>query len=205
MNSLQVSSKNIVFIAIMSALGNVLSALSITVSPIIPSIPLGPINVSLALDLSHITTFIASLFGGPIIGGLTGMIGGMVAAYTFGFSSGNLVTGFGLPIGKALTGITAGLIMNHFRVIDRQKIAMILTTTASYIPEGVFTALVFIAIFPLFYPYATLSFLIPFTVQIIIKACFEMVIMGLILSTMIRNQSFTSYIKSFFTEPHGKK
>jgi hypothetical protein len=196
-------SKTLVFIAVMSALGNVLSALSITISPIIPSIPLGPISVSLALDLSHVTTFIAALFGGPIIGGLTGMIGGMVAAYRFGFSNGNLVTGFGLPIGKALTGVAAGYIMRRVRVFERQKAALVLSTILSYIPEGVFTIFVFIMVFPVFFPTTPLSFLIPFTIQIIVKAFFEMIVMGLILAAMIENQGFTGYVKGFFAKPES--
>ena len=36
----------------------------------IQRIPLGPVSVSLALDLSHLATFIAALLGGPVIGGL---------------------------------------------------------------------------------------------------------------------------------------
>lgn len=71
---MSVRPKGAVFVAMMSALGTVSSFLSITVSPIVPSIPLGPINVSLALGLSHTATFIAALFGGPGIGGLTGIV-----------------------------------------------------------------------------------------------------------------------------------
>ena len=96
------SSRKLVFIAVMGAVGNVLSGLSIFSAPLIPSIPLGAISVSLALDLSHLSTFVSALIGGPVVGAATGLIGGAVAAYQFGFSQGNLITGFGLPIGKAL-------------------------------------------------------------------------------------------------------
>src|SRR4030042_902346 len=101
-------SKGLVFAAMMAALGNVLSFLSMQLAPIAPNVPLGPVSVSLALDLSHLATFIASLFGGPLVGGVTGLVGGLVAAFEFGFSKGNLVTGLGLPLGKALTGGAAG-------------------------------------------------------------------------------------------------
>ena len=131
------------------------------------------------------------------------MIGGMVAAYRFGFSTGNLVTGFGLPIGKALTGVAAGYIMRRVRVFERQKAALVLSTILSYIPEGVFTIFVFIMVFPVFFPTTPLSFLIPFTIQIIVKAFFEMIVMGLILAAMIENQSFTGYVKGFFAKPEG--
>jgi riboflavin transporter FmnP len=192
------SSKSIVFIAMMSALGNVLSAISIFVTPIIPSIPFGGMSISLALDLSHVTTFIAALFGGPVIGCLTGMIGGLIAAYQFGFSQGNLITTFGLPIGKALTGVTAGLIMRSYNILDRRILSIVLTTVSSYIPEGVFTAILFIYLFPLFFPLPLLSAAI-IAVQIIVKAFFEMIVIGLIISGMIRNQGFTAYVKGFFT------
>src|SRR4030042_4043481 len=102
------TSKGLSFVAMMAALGNVLSFISIQLSPIVPSIPLGPISFSLALALSHLATFTASLLGGPIVGGLTGLVGGSVAAFQFGFSTGNLITGFALPLGKAMTGVVAG-------------------------------------------------------------------------------------------------
>ena len=191
------SSKNLTFIAMMAALGNVLSALSIQLSPIIPSIPVGPLNFSLALDLSHITTFIAALFGGPLVGGVTGLIGGAVAAFEFGFSKGNLVTGFGLPIGKALTGLAAGLLMSRLNP-NKNRLMMVVSTVASYIPEGLFTILIFVIVYPIFFPLTPLSFILPFTAQIIVKAFAEMVIMGILISVMTDNQGFKDSMKSYF-------
>jgi len=198
MNSGVRSTKGVVFVAVMSALGNVLSFLSITVSPIIPSIPLGPISVSLALDLSHVTTFIAALFGGPAVGGFTGMIGGLVAAYEFGFSKGNLITGFGLPVGKALTGVAAGLIMRTLGLLDRRRLLVVPTTVASYLPEAVYTAFLFIVVFPLVFSLPPLMVNI-IAAQILVKAFFEMIVMGFILATMLKNRGFTEYVKGFFT------
>jgi len=191
------SSKNLTFISMMAALGNVLSALSIHLSPFIPSIPVGPLNFSLALDLSHITTFIAALFGGPLVGGVTGLIGGAIAAFEFGFSKGNLVTGFGLPIGKALTGLTAGLLMRRLNP-NNNRLMMVISTVASYIPEGLFTIFIFVIVYPIFFPLTPLSFILPFTIQIIIKAFAEMVIMGILISVMTDNQGFNDSMKSYF-------
>jgi LytS/YehU family sensor histidine kinase len=191
------SSKYLTFIAMMAALGNVLSALSIQLSPIIPSIPVGPLNFSLALDLSHITTFIAALFGGPLVGGVTGLIGGAVAAFEFGFSKGNLVTGIGLPIGKALTGLVAGLLMSRLNP-NKNRLMMVVSTVASYIPEGLFTILIFVIVYPIFFPLTPLSFILPFTTQIIIKAFAEMIIMGILISVMTDNQGFNDSMKSYF-------
>ena len=192
------SSKNLTFISMMAALGNVLSLLSIHLSPFMPSIPVGPLNFSLALDLSHMTTFIAALFGGPLVGGVTGLIGGAIAAFEFGFSKGNLVTGFGLPIGKALTGLTAGLLMSRLNP-NKDRLRMVISTVASYIPEGLFTILIFVIIYPIFFPLTPLSFILPFTTQIIVKAFAEMVIIGILISVMTDNQGFNDSMKNYFT------
>jgi len=191
------STKGIVFVALMGALGNILSGLSIMVSPIVPSIPLGPINVSLALDLSHVTTFIVALFGGPIFGGATGMIGGIVSAYQFGFSQGNIITGFAIPVGKALTGVAAGLIMRTVGSF-RRRLMMVPMTVASYVPEALFTVFIFIIVFPAVFGPAIAGLVTIITAQIIAKAFVEMVIMGLILATLLGNRGFTEYLNEFF-------
>ncbi|MBS7638786.1 hypothetical protein KEJ49_07930 [Candidatus Bathyarchaeota archaeon] len=192
------STKGIVMTGIMGAFGNALSFLSIRVAPLVPSLPLGPISVSIALDMSHIATFIAALFGGPIPGCLTGLIGGLLASYEFGFSKGNLITGFGLPIGKALTGLTAGIILRRFGSRSRNGVMMVPITVASYIPEGAYTALLFIYIFPIAFglPRWIASIL---TLQILAKAFIEMAVMGLILMGLIRNRGFFEYIKGLFS------
>jgi hypothetical protein len=185
------------FIAVMAALGNVLSFISIQLSPIIPSIPLGPISVSLAVDISHLTTFIASLFGGSIVGGLTGAIGGLVAAFEFGFSRGNYITGFGLPIGKALTGITAGYIMRKWSP-SKGTIYMVISTVIAYIPEALLTLFLFVTLLP---SLMGLPSAIAFTIaiQIIVKAFFEMVALGILLSMLTKNKFFTSVMSNYFT------
>lgn len=189
-------SKTLTFIALMGALGNVLSFISIQLAPLIPSIPLGPVSFSLALDLSHITTFISALFGGPIVGGMTGLIGGLVAAFEFGFSKGNIITGFMLPIGKAMTGIAAGLVMARLR-INGNRLRMVLATVIAYIPEGLLTAFLFIFLFPLLFG-MPIFVAKAIAVQILVKAFIEMIAMGFILAGMIGNQGFTDYVKGFF-------
>lgn len=194
------SAKNVVFIAIMGALGNVLSGLSILLAPFIPSISLGPYSISVALDLSHLTTFIAALYGGPTVGGLTGLIGGLIAANEFGFSKGNLVTGFAMPVGKALTGITAGLVMQALRLQSRNRrsLFLIASTLFAYIPEAIFTAFLFLGIFP--FVFGTPAFILyPIVIAILIKGTIEMFAEGGVLAALCRNQSFESSIGRFFT------
>lgn len=191
------SSKVIVFVAVMGALGNVLSFISIKVTPLLPHIPLGPISVSVAIDLSHVATFIAALFGGPAVGGLTGLVGGAIAANEFGFSQGNIITGLGLPVGKAMTGFMAGLIIRHFGIMDGQRIRMALVTLASWVPEGVFTSFLFLVIFPPVYGMPVMVAQI-ITSQILVKAIVEMIVMGLILAGLLGNRGFTEYVKGVF-------
>ena len=59
------NSKHIAFIALMGALGNILFLTSSLLVPIVPGV---------SLDLSHIPTFIAAIYGGPLIGFLTGLL-----------------------------------------------------------------------------------------------------------------------------------
>jgi hypothetical protein len=190
-------SKSITFVAVMAALGNVLSFISIRLAPIVPNISMGFTSFSLALDLSHLATFTAAFFGGPLIGGLTGMIGGLVAAFEFGFSKGNLLTGFGLPVGKALTGLTAGFLTLRMGV-EKDRVRMVLYTVFSYVPEGIWTVIIFLLLFPIFIPFS--SFWVKaVTIQVLVKAFIEMVVMGLLLSGMLANQGFTEYVRGFFS------
>ncbi len=191
----RLESKSLIFAAMMASLGNALSFLSTQLAPIAPNIPLGPIQVSLALDFSHLSTFIAALFGGPLVGGLTGLVGGLVAAFEFGFSKGNLVTGFGLPLGKALTGITAGLLFS--KLYDSTGIRMIITTVISYIPEGLLTLVLFRFLLP-WYIALPKSVATTIGVQIVIKAFIEMIILGVLLIVINNNLGFKSYVKSYF-------
>jgi riboflavin transporter FmnP len=191
------SPKSLTFIAMMAALGNVLSFISIKLAPLMPTIPLGPTSFSLALDLSHLSTFIAALFGGPAVGGLTALIGSLVAAFEFGFSQGNFITGFGLPLGKTLTGLTAGILMRRL-VVDRSRVMMVVSTVVSYIPEGIVTYIIFMYLFPLFIPGSSF-WVAAMTVQVLVKAEIEMVVMGVLLAALIDNQGFTQLIKGYFS------
>jgi LytS/YehU family sensor histidine kinase len=191
-----IGSKGLVFAAMMAALGNVLSFLSMQLAPIAPNVPLGPVSVSLALDLSHLATFTASLFGGPLVGGLTGLVGGMVAAFEFGFSKGNLVTGFGLPLGKAMTGVAAGYVFKW--LYKQESVArLVASTVVSYVPEALLTLVLFIYVLP---PVTGLPVYIATAVafQIVVKAFFEMVILGLILAGLVSNLGFRTYARGYF-------
>ncbi len=192
------SSKRIAVTGLLGALGNALSLLSVRVAPLIPSLPLGPISISIALDLSHMATFLAAFFGGPPTGCLTGLVGGLIASYEFGFSKGNLITGFGLPLGKALTGLTGGLLLRRLGSGSNRRLIMVPATVASYIPEGAYTALLFIYIFPIAFGLPGLiARMLAF--QILIKAFIEMVMVGLLLAGLAGRRGFSQYLKGLFS------
>ncbi|MCX6649936.1 MAG: hypothetical protein NTV61_11220 [Candidatus Bathyarchaeota archaeon] len=186
------TSKGLSFIALMAALGNVLSFISIQLSPIVPSIPLGPVSFSLALDLSHLATFTAALLGGPVVGGLTGLVGGFVAAFQFGFSQGNIITGIGLPLGKAMTGIMAGILFQRIRT-GKWKTPTV--TVISYIPEAIFTAVIFVYLYPIFYGLPA-AIAVVVASQIIVKAFVEMLIIGVVLTYISKSSGFQTFTRS---------
>jgi hypothetical protein len=195
---INIGSKALVFAAMMAALGNVLSFLSTQLAPIAPNIPLGPVSVSLAIDLSHLTTFIAALFGGPIIGGVTGLVGGFVAAFEFGFSKGNLITGFGLPLGKAMTGVAAGYL---FKVLYKNGslTSTIATTISSYLPEAVLTYVLFRYLLPPVMG-VTEAIGVAIVTPILVKAFAEMIVLGIILTGVVNNLGFKSYAQGYFSQ-----
>jgi len=187
------TSKWISFVAVMAALGNALSFVSIQLSPLVPSIPLGPVSVSLALDFSHLATFIAAFLGGPIVGGLAGLIGGFVAAFEFGFSQGNWISGIGIPIGKAMTGVAAGLL---FKSLRSGRLKILAATAISYIPEAIFTAIIFVYLLPVFYGLPQVVAMV-LAIQVVVKAYIEMLIMGTILAYITGSKGFQTFTRSF--------
>ncbi|MHC1628394.1 MAG: hypothetical protein ACXQTI_06165 [Candidatus Nezhaarchaeales archaeon] len=181
-------------IGLMGALGNALFAIS---APLL-SWTGGAIGIS--LDLSHIGTIIAAIFGGPIAGFLTGLIVGLLPGVWFGF----IVGGAGalallcLPIGKALTGLTVGALSGIFKVPQRSKGRSLLTlasTLLGYIPEMLFTMLYFMYLVPIFVGF---EMAIAFMIPIIIKAWIEMGVIGLFTASLVGNQGFIGVVEKYF-------
>jgi thiamine transporter ThiT len=191
-----IQSKTLAFAATMAALGNALSFLSIQLTPLVPSIPLGPVTVSLALDLSHLSTFIAALFGGPVVGGLTGLLSGLVAAFEFGFSQGNVVTGIGLPLGKAMTGVAAGYVFQRLYV-EGSSLRMVASTVVSYVPEALLTLVLFRYVLPVVAGLPA-GLATAIAAQIIVKAFFEMVLLGLVMVWLTGNAMFDDLARRYF-------
>jgi hypothetical protein len=117
------TARSVALIASMGALGNGLAFLSMYLAPLHPQI---------AIDLSHISTFIVAVHGGVIAGGLTGAIVGFAPFYRFGVMGwfGPVVGSLIIP-GKAMTGFMSGLIAKKMRPF----IAVVL----GYVPESLYT------------------------------------------------------------------
>ena len=196
------NSKEIAFIATMSALGLTLSALSLNIAPILNSV--GG-QGGAALDLSHIATFIAAVFGGPYVGALVGFIGGIYAGYYFGYVLGSLglLSLIGIPFGKALTGLTAGFLYNKLRVNNRKNSSLLTTAIVliSYIPECIFTIIYFLYIVALIYGSA-MSFMIPIVIP---KAWIEITVMSVIMGALVGNTGFKEFMLKFFVPQKIKR
>jgi len=184
MNSSSHRTKQIALICIMSALGNILSALSLFLANV------GPIG----LDLSHLATLIAAIYGGPLAGFATGALGGVFAGIYFGFIGGSLglLSLIGTPIGKALTGLTAGWLSDALGVLkpNRNFLWIVPTVLLSYIPESIYTAVFFLTLVPLFFGWSSL----PFLISVEVKAWGEFVLLAIICYILRRNKGFTGYL-----------
>jgi predicted membrane protein len=186
--------KQTAFVAMMTALGIVLSLISLNIGPISVAVP-G--QGAAALDLSHVATFVAAIFGGPYIGGTVGFLSGIYAGYYFGYVAGGLglLSLIGIPIGKAFTGLLAGFLYKRLRIgsSSRHSILAIPVTLLSYVPESVYTVIYFLYIVTLVNVPA-MTFMIPLVIP---KAWIEIAVMSLIMAALAGNTGFREFINRF--------
>jgi len=192
-----VNSKRIAFIALMGALGNILFLISSLLVPIVPGV---------SLDLSHIPTFIAAIYGGPIVGFLTGLLIGILPGVQYGplSPSGNWLALIALPIGKSLTGITAGMLCEFFQINERRANRSLLTiplVLLSYVPECLFTIFYFTVLLPYVIGVGG-TFLLAFVLP---KAWLEIAFMSFFMAALIGNSGFNSFIANFIAQGKGIK
>jgi riboflavin transporter FmnP len=186
--------RKIIFIALMGALGNVMFIFSQTIFKV----------SQIALDLSHIGTLIAAVYGGPWTGFLTGLIVGIGPGLNFGYFGGSLglLGVIGLPIGKALTGLTVGYIARFFKIGNTKhstwKIVPI--TLMGYIPESIFTAAYFEWLVVILLPDVAASFTLYFgsmnllVLSILAKAWVEMTLLSIFMGTLVGNNGFNDFV-----------
>ncbi len=191
MKSVELNSRTVTFTAVMVAVANALSALSIGLTRV------GQVG----FDLSHVATFIGAIYGGPILGFLIGLLGGIVPGIHFGPLGGLAWLGLiGLPIGKSLTGLTTGTLYKVFDIRRRANPSLLTIPVVllGYVPECLFTILFFITLVPYFLgpqPWVTLSTL----TFILVKAWVEISIMSALMGALTGNLGFSSLVTSILT------
>jgi len=181
----RISSKKVAFVATIGALGNALSWLSVYLATII--------HPQIALDLSHIGTFIGALNLGPSYGFLIGCLVSITPYYRFGVT-GLLGAIFGLfvIVEKGLTGFFSGILKKR----TRPFVAVVL----GYIPESIimyFTLIHGTAIFVS--PHVSEIFQ-SIILVIVIKAWIEIISMGFLMEIIQRNKGLQHFIKSLNVE-----
>lgn len=181
-------SKSISFVALMGAFANILFLISNYIGPIVPGV---------SIDLSHIPTFIAGVYGGPLVGLLTGLIAGIFPGIQYGpLGAGSWVGLIGLPIGKSIAAVTAAFLFRAFS-IDRRKyrsLLMVPLILISYVPECIFTILYFVALLPFFVGSGGMGLLI----FVLPKAWAEIIFIGFFMAALGGNEGFNSFVASFF-------
>ncbi|MGQ9460818.1 MAG: hypothetical protein ACUVRA_06275 [Candidatus Bathyarchaeaceae archaeon] len=180
--------KKIAFISLMGALANVLFLISYHI---------GPITHGVALDLSLLTVFIAALYGGPTIGLVTGLFAGIFPGIYFGpLGTGSWLGLIGLPIGKALTGLTAGLLYKSLGVDQKPRKAFLTIPLVllSYVPECLFTVAYFVSLMPYFIGGGGVGIL----VFVLPKAWAEIIFMSFFMAALVGNTGFSTFVTTFF-------
>jgi hypothetical protein len=181
------NTKSLTFAVMMGALGSALFAISYSIAPIAPSI---------AFDFSLIGVLVAGYYGGARIGFFTGLIAGILPGIMFGpLGQGGALALVALPFGKALTGMMVGLISSKIDFAQKPKLAILAIpiTLLAFIPESLFTWGYFLALFRENLALGTTIYL-----TILTKALIEVTIMGAVMMVLLRNNSFSSYVRSHF-------
>jgi LytS/YehU family sensor histidine kinase len=195
-------SRKIAFIAIMSSLGALLSAASLQLAPILATVS-G--QGGAALDLSHIATFIAAIFGGPYVGAAVGFLSGIYAGYYFGYVLGSLgfISLIGVPFGKALTGFTAGFLYKKLGIARRSRVSIltVLVVLVSYVPESIYTYFYFVNIAVYVVGYA-MTFMLPIVIP---KAWIEVILMSLLMGALSGNMGFRNFLGTYFQSQKSQR
>jgi len=176
------------FVATMGALGNALFLISYY---------LGPITQGVALDFSLVAVVIAAVYGGPLVGLVTGLFAGIFPGIYFGpMGSGSWVGLIGLPIGKGLTGLTAGWLYRGLNMNqrDRRSILTVPLVVVSYLPELLFTIVYFLNLLPFFIGGGGLGILM----FVLPKAWVEVIVISFLMAALVGNQGFSDFLNDFF-------
>ena len=185
--------KTLSFIVMMGVLGNVLFAVSYYVGNIAPSV---------AFDFSLVAAYIAGFYGGPLIGFVSGLFVGVLPGIMFGpLGMGSWLGLFGLPLGKGLTGLTAGILARGLKLGRRpySSLLTIPTVFLAYVPECLFTYAYFEYLMPYFLGTGGAYI---FIIYILPKALVEITIMSFLIAALMGNYGFSNFVNKFFAKPY---
>ena len=182
-------------VASMAALGNVLGVIPIALG-VIPTPGVGQV----ALDFSNLAVVVVAVLLGSRLGALTGLLAGVGPAVMFGFVTGS--TGFItflLPVGKALTGFTVGLIAQALGPRRRlRSYNIVFATLLGFIPEGILTWYYFQNLVPLFVSGYFAQVIAPtLAIPVLVKAVGEMTIIGFVTVALVGNEGFRMFFRRF--------
>jgi LytS/YehU family sensor histidine kinase len=187
------NTKNLAFAIMMGSLGTILFGVTYYLTPIASGI---------TLDFSLIAVFIAGFFGGPVVGFISGIFVGIFPGIMYGpLGMGGALGLIGLPIGKALSGLTAGLISKSLKIGQKPRTSLLTVpaTFLAYVPESIFTLAYFIVLQSLEAGAAI------FLTAILPKAIVEIAIMSVIMAALMGNSGFKDFVKAHFTGMKNKE
>ena len=183
----RLEAKKVAFAALMGAFGNALFVISQSLQLVSGG--------QVALDLSHVATFIAALYGGPLLGLLVGALIGLGPGLYFGSVAGAI--GLYLPmmvLGKSLTGLTAGLLSRALMRGGPSSRQALLVVPVSFLPECFIIIIFFTAMLP---------WLSPILPIVLIKAWVEIFFMAFLMGALAGNKGFSDLMKKFFVINQG--
>ena len=187
---------SLALVASMAALGNVLGVVPIGLA----QIPTGAGVGQVALDFSNLAVVVVGIFLGWRMGSLTGLLAGIGPAIMFGFVTGStgLIT-FLLPVGKALTGFTVGLIAQSIRPEKRlRSYNVFIAVLVGFIPEAILTWYYFVNLVPLFVTGYFAQVIAPtLAIPILVKGSGEMILISVLTVALVGNEGFRMFFRRF--------
>lgn len=190
------NTKKITFTLMMGTLGNVFFAISFYTGTLAPGV---------ALDFSLLPALIAGFYGGPLIGFVSGILVGILPGVMFGpMGMGSWLGLIGLPIGKSLTGLTAGILARGIN-LRRNRHSSLLTipaTLLAYVPECIYTYAYFEWLMPFFIGSGGAAI---FLYYILPKALAEVIVMSFLMAALIGNKGFSEFLTNFISPIQQKE
>jgi len=166
----------------MSALGNALALVTIVPTMV----------QQVALDLSLVPVYVAGFFGGPIVGGVTGLLSGVVPSVIFGPFGSLGPLGLSVAVGKCLVGLTTGLLSTALKARERRSIVAVPIVFAAFLPEAGWIYLVFSTLVPALLHGAP-AFLQGLWAPILVKATFEVTLMAFFTAALAGHLGFRNF------------